>query len=138
PADTVLLDLGTGELAPPDPGVRRALRVVRQNYQGRSTLAWSVDLARGVVGATPIAFVEKGVFGVEDFVRRSFSRLFGWSADSRLKKEAAPPVARVLTVAEETGTDSGWPPPPIPSLWEAGKPGEGQWSPVTHPFLPKL
>jgi hypothetical protein len=138
PADDVVLDVSTGELTAPPADVHRALRVVRQNYRGRSVLAWSVDLVRGAVGATPVAWIERAVFGVEDLAKRAFAKAFRWSPDSRLKKGADHPAARVLTVSEETNADSGWPPPPIPTLWEASKPGEGQWRAVTQPFLPKL
>jgi hypothetical protein len=140
PADDVVLDASTGELTAPAADVRRALRVVRQNYRGRSVLAWSVDLIRGGVGATPVAWIERAVFGARDLARRTFAKAFRWSPDSRLKqgKGAEAPVARVLEVSKETSADSGWPPPPVPSLWEAAKPGEGQWTAVTHPFLPKL
>jgi hypothetical protein len=137
PSDDVSLDLGTGELSAPAAGTRRALRVVRQDYRERSILTWSVDVARSMLGATPIAWLEKTVFGAEDVAHRTFSKLFRWSADSRPKK-TAPPPAHVLKVSEEANTDAGWPPPPIPSLWEAAKPGEGQWIAVTHPFLPRL
>lgn len=138
PADDVVLDLSTGELTAPPADVHRALRIVRQNYRNRSVLAWSVDLVRGVLGPTPVAWIERAVFGVEDLAKRTFAKSFRWSADSRLKKGAEAPVARVLKVSEETSADSGWPPPPVPTLWEAAKPGEGQWTAVTYPFLPKL
>lgn len=137
PTEDVTLDLRSGELSANASGTR-ALRLVRQDYRDRSVLAWSVDLVRAVVGPTPIALLERTVFGAEDLVKRAVAKVFRWSPDSRLKKGAPPPVARVLKVSEETSTDSGWPPPPIPSLWEQAKPGEGQWNAVTYPFLPKL
>jgi hypothetical protein len=137
PNDDVSLDLDRGELGAVTPGPH-ALRVVRQDYRERSVLAWSVDLVRSAVGATPVAFLERAVFGGEDLVKRAGSKVFRWSADSRLKQGAPPPVARVLRVSEETSADSGWPPPPIPSLWEQAEPGEGKWEKVSYPFLPKL
>ena len=138
PTDEVSVDVNTGELAAAPGKGAHALRLVRQDYQGRSVLAWSVDLVRSVVGPTPVAFFERAVFGTEDLVKRAMAKAFRWSPDSRLKKGAPPPVARVLRVSEETNADSGWPPPPIPSLWEQAKPGEGQWTAVSYPFLPKL
>ena len=110
---------------------------MRQDYRQRNPLAWSVDLVRDLVGATPVAWLEATVFGARDSVKRVGTKLFRWSGDSRLKGGDPAPSARVLRPAELAGADTGWPPPPIPSLWETPKVGEGQWSEVSAPWLPR-
>lgn len=138
PSQSLDLDLSTVELRRAAGTDTVGLRIVRQDYRERSPLAWAVDLVRDVVGATPVAWVESTVFGARDLVKRAGSKVFSWSGDSRLRKGEAPPAARVLRPAELAGADTGFPPAPIPSLWEAPKAGEGQWSEVAPPWLPKL
>jgi hypothetical protein len=138
PTESVTIDLGTAALAGASGGPVRGMRVVRQDYRGRSLLPWAVDLVRSVVGPTPIGRLEQWVFGARDLAKRGSAKVFHWSSDSRLKQGAPPPVARVLRPSELVGTDDGWPPAPIPSLWEAPKPGEGQWTKVDYPWLPVL
>jgi hypothetical protein len=137
PSATALLDttITDNRAAGGDPV---GLHVVRQTYRGRSELSWTVDLVRDAIGATPVAWLEQTVFGARDLVKRAGSAAFGRSKASQLRKGEPAPVARVLKPSEQLGADSGWPPPPIPSLWEAPKPGEGKWEPVTLPFLPRL
>jgi hypothetical protein len=137
PSQSLDLDLSTVELRRAAGTDTVGLRIVRQDYRQRSPLAWSVDLVRDLVGATPVAWLEATVFGARDLVKRAGTKLFRWSGDSRLKKDAPPPSARVLRPAELAGADTGWPPPPIPSLWETPKVGEGQWSEVAAPWLPR-
>jgi hypothetical protein len=138
PSDSIVLDLDTGVLAGrPGEGESRGPRVVRQDYRGRNSIAWSVDIARSALGASPIAWVERLLFGARDLMKRAGSKAFGWSGESRLKKGAPAPAAHVLTPAELSGVDTGWPPAPIPSLWEIPKPGEGRWAAVSRPYLPR-
>ena len=138
PPQAVVVDLGSAELRSPTGTDATGMRVVRQSYRGRSELAWMVDLVRDVVGSTPVAWFEDAVFLVRDVAKRTASALFRSSKDSRLKKGEPAPVARVIRPSDQLGVDAGWPPPPIPSLWENPKPGEGRWDPVLLSFLPTL
>ncbi|HVU00178.1 MAG TPA: hypothetical protein VHE30_00450 [Polyangiaceae bacterium] len=130
----VVLDVPRGTLAG---GVPRGVEVVQSDDRGRSALPWAVDVVRGVVGTVPVAWLERLVFGVRDAGKRAVSALSSWSGDARPKK-GEEPVAHVLTPREFSAEDSGFPPAPIPSLWESPRPGEGQWIPVEKPYLPKL
>jgi hypothetical protein len=138
PDDNVALDLDAGTLVGRGEGEPRGLRVVRQDYRGRNAIAWSVDVARHVAGATPIAWLERFVFGARDLAKRTGSKAFGWSGESRLRKGPPAPAAHVLSPTELSGADAGWPPAPLASLWESPKSGEGKWVAVSRPYLPRL
>jgi hypothetical protein len=137
PNETVTYDLAERRLSNPTDGTA-AVRVVRHDYSGRGTLAWSVDVLRSYVGPFVVARAEDAFFGVTDVAKRSFSRLFSWSATSRLKPGAPVERAHPLTPTEIARDRGGWPPPAIPSLWEERKEGEGVWVPVELPWLPVL
>ncbi|HEX7671843.1 MAG TPA: hypothetical protein VF395_19750, partial [Polyangiaceae bacterium] len=137
-AKDVVVDLEAGTIVGRGEGEPRGLRVVRQDYRERSAIAWSVDVARQITGVMPMAWLERFVFGVRDLAKRTGSKAFGWSAESRLKKGSPPPVAHVLSPTELSGEDTGWPPAQLQSLWESPKPGEGKWVPVSRPYFPRL
>jgi hypothetical protein len=53
------------------------------------------------------------------------------------REEAAPPSPPLD--ASAAGEEGGyWPPPRLPSIWQAPEPGEGAWEPATYPFLRTL
>ncbi len=136
PTASASMDLDTAELRA-DQASQGILRSARTDYRGRSTISWAVDWVRDLIGPTPVAWIENRVFAMRDLGQRATSALVGGSR-SRLKPRLTPPVAYVLRPSEEVGIHTGWPPPPIPSLWETPQAGEGQWSSVRYSFLPTL
>ena len=139
PDASFAIDVATGELAGPKTAGAPAVRVVRGDYRGRSSASWFVDVVRSYVGQRPVAWIEDVVFGARDDLKRLGSKLFVWSATARPKdpgKEVEP--AHVLSPADLSGDETGFPPPPIPSLWQAPKPDEGKWVAVSYPWLPSL
>lgn len=138
PNDGFSYDLGTRVLSGSAGDGSAAVRVVRHDYSGRGILAWSVDVLRSYVGPFIVARTEDAFFGATDVVKRNFSRLFSWSATSRLKPVMPVERAHPVTPTEMGRDRGGWPPPPIPSLWEERKAGEGVWVPVELPWLPVL
>jgi hypothetical protein len=114
------------------------VRVVRHDYSGRASLSWAVDVLRSYVGPFVVASAEDLAFGARDVAKRALSKIFVHSATSRLKPIAPDERGRPVTPAEIPRDGSGWPPPPIPSLWEEPKAGEGIWEAVQLPWLPVL
>ena len=111
-----------------------AARAVPQVHRPKPLLLWTVDTVRDEVGPEPIAWLENRVFGAKDTLKRTAYALFTSPSDAVLKTPSVePPVNKVLDASKLE--DGGWPPPPIASLWQNPKPGEGQWQPVTDSFL---
>ncbi|MEN9577559.1 MAG: hypothetical protein RJA70_568 [Pseudomonadota bacterium] len=104
------VDLATRELSMPHPGPQDLVHrvVVAEQHQGgdqwRHTL---VDLLRTELGAEAIAWLEGGMFGVEEDLRRLTA-----AGDPDAALAPAPSAQPAL----EPGT-SGWPPTAVPSLW---------------------
>lgn len=112
-------------------------RVIPQRVAAKPLILWAVDTVRAEVGPEPIAWLEDQVFGARDVVKRTTYSAFASKEETQLKANTeqvvAEPVAldpRELHAGAET-----WPPPPIPSLWQEPKPGEGEWEPVDLPWL---
>jgi hypothetical protein len=129
-------DVATRALRGPEGAQAYAARAIPQVHLSKPLILWGVDTVREEIGPAPIAWLENRVFGARDTVRRTAYALFSSSADSALKQKQPEVVAAsVLGASKLSDENSGWPPPPVPSLWQNPKPGEGQWQPVTYPFL---
>ncbi|MGC4088908.1 MAG: hypothetical protein QM756_13615, partial [Polyangiaceae bacterium] len=131
----LIYDLDKRTLRGSDGGEAYAARVVPEAFGAKPPLLWAVDTVRGVVGPRPIAWLENVVFGAKDSVKRTTYTLFAPQAGSTLKSDASETHARVLDASALKGAEDTWPPPKIPSLWKDPKPHEGEWEPVSYPFL---
>jgi hypothetical protein len=146
-ADVLRIDMG-GEgrnlvyevdervLSSPRGGPAYAARAVPQIHPPKPLILWGVDTVRAEIGPGPITWLENQVFGVRDAYRRTAYNLFTSSDQAVLGSE--PELAFPAPDDEPPVAELVWPPPPIPSLWKEQKPGEGEWQPVTHPFLKPL
>lgn len=125
-------DMNTRALRDAEGKSASGARVMPKRHVAKPLVLWGVDTVRAEVGPEPIAWLENRVFGLRDTVKRTAYALFSSPAETKLKV-AVPP--RPLDASKLRDVDAGWPPPPIPSLWQNPKPGEGQWRAVHDPFL---
>jgi len=131
-------ELRTRRLRTSEGGQPYAARAIPLAYASKSLVVWGVDTLRAEIGALPIAWIENKVFGARDTVKRTTYAIFSSAKDTRLRHGGNAQAALPLS-ASKLGDDAAtWPPPPIPSLWTETRPGEGQWQPVTYPFLEPL
>jgi hypothetical protein len=128
----LIYDMDTRLLRGTEGAEAYAARAVARVHRPKPLVFWAVDTVREEVGPGPIAWLENKVFGARDTVKRTTYALF--TSSSGLRDDTEQVVARPLLDASRL-QDSNWPPAPIPSLWKQPKPGEGQWEPVTYPFL---
>lgn len=110
-------------------------RIVPKRHVPKPLVLWGVDTVRAEVGPAPIAWLENRVFGLRDTVKRTAYALFSSPSEAKLNLTTAAQAARAPDASKLRGAAEGWPPPPIPSLWQNPKPGEGQWRAVHDPFL---
>ena len=129
-AQPLAFTLHEGKLAAKPP---QGVEVIPQVHPPKPLVLWAVDTVRAEVGPGPIAHLEKHVFALRDWGRRLSYRLS--SERSVVAKLDA--RAHVPEVLGASGIEDRfpWPPPPIPSLWQDPKPGEGRWSSVDLPWL---
>ncbi|MEB2312806.1 MAG: hypothetical protein OZ921_13835 [Sorangiineae bacterium] len=122
-----------------DGGQPIAARAVPQVHPHKPLVLWAVDTVRAEVGPAPIAWLENTVFGAEDAVKRTAFRVFSRKSESALKGDPERVVAPTQLDADALAAHAGgWPPAAIPSLWQEVKAGEGEWVPVTLPWLEAL
>ncbi len=115
-----------------------AARAVPQHHQAKPFVHWAVDTLRAEVGPEPIAWLEDKVFGAEDVLKRTTYTMFASQSERALKDGGEAQTARVLDASKLGEAESSWPPPPVPSIWQETKPGEGEWQPVSLPWLEPL
>jgi hypothetical protein len=108
-------------------------RAVDQKHRHKPFVLWAVDTVRHQVGPEPILWLENKVFGARDAILRTGHSLF--SSAQTPKIDSAEPVEAVVSKPEG---DRVWPPPPIASIWSSPKSDEGQWKPVSLPWLASL
>lgn len=106
-------------------------RIIPRAQEDKPLVLWAVDTLRAEVGPGPVAWLERVVFGARDLLRRNAYSVMSTEPSDQLRTDAAPGGE---AVAVEEG-EALWPPPPLPSMWQALEPGEGTWEPVTYPFL---
>ena len=136
PGRGLSFDVLTRRLSALEGGEVYAARAVPQVHGGKPLVHWLVDTVRAEVGPGPIAWLQNKVFGAEDSLKRAAFSLLTSSKSTELKVDGERrAVARVLDAAALQGAADTWPPPNVPSIWKAPKPGEGEWKPVTHGFL---
>jgi hypothetical protein len=129
-------DVASRTLLAKDGSKTQAARAIPQVHGGKPFLHWLVDSVRAEVGPGPIAWLENKVFGAEDELKRTAYQLFASKQGTELKADADKGVvARVLDAAAFADAADNWPPPNVPSIWKDPKPGEGEWKPVSYPFL---
>ncbi len=132
-------DLDKHSLRGADGGQAFGARSVSQVHPHKPLVLWAVDTVRAEVGPAPIAWLENAVFGTEDVIKRTTFRVFSRASESALKDNPDQVAATATLDADKLDQHSSvWPPPPVPSLWKELKPGEGQWVPVTLPWLKPL
>jgi hypothetical protein len=130
-------DLASRALTGADGGQPYAARADVHRQADKPLILWGVDTVRAEVGPAPIAWLEEKVFGAKDRFKRTTYQMFASSGASNTLKEG-PESAQVRAAvldASKLQEGESWPPPSIPSLWKENKPGEGEWQPVTLPFL---
>jgi hypothetical protein len=136
---TIAFDLSRRVVRGVEGGQAYAARAIVQRQHEKPLVLWGVDTVRAEIGPEPIAWLENKVFGAKDSVKRTTYALFSESAGSnRLKSDVDPIATPILSASKLGDSAESWPPPPLPSLWEEPEPGEGEWEPVTHPFLEPL
>jgi hypothetical protein len=117
-------------------GQAYAARAIPQVHGEKPLLLWLVDTVRAEVGPGPVAWLENKVFGARDSVKRTVYNVLSPASERALGGEQQKTVvAKVLDADGLESADATWPPPPIPSLWQKTQQGEGEWKPVTYPFL---
>jgi hypothetical protein len=124
---TLQYDVEERRLASPEGGDPYGARLITRRPERKPFILWGVDTLRAEVGSVPVAWLENTLFGARDLIKRNAYSWFG-SAPDELRDDA---TASELPPVE----DVGWPPPPLPSMWQRPEPGEGAWEPVTYAFL---
>lgn len=137
---SLIFDVERRVLQARDGGQAYGARGVVHRYSHKPAILWAVDTVRAEVGPGPIAWLEDIVFGSRDWVKRNLYALSAKSESSTLK--AAPSDVQALEPSNsEDDADrmdelaETWPPPALPSLWQKSEPGEGEWQPITDPWL---
>lgn len=103
-------------------------RVVPRQQGGERPAAWLVDALESALGAVRMGRLQRAVLSVRDRLRRlGFALSPGGGAEWV--------DAAVQSPDRERSGVGAWPPPTIPSRWSEPEPGEGQWVPVTLPWL---
>lgn len=114
------------------------IAIHRMPHLRKNVVLWAVDSVRAVVGPGPIAWLEETFFGARDKVRRTTHAAFGETVATVAASAEAPPPSPPLD-ASAAGEDGGyWPPSRLPSIWKSPDASEGNWEPVTYPFLKKM
>jgi hypothetical protein len=133
-------DTRSRELTGREGGQPYAARADVHRQVEKPLILWGVDTVRAELGPAPIAWLEEKVFGAKDTVKRTTFQMFGSSGAANTLKDTAATEKVRATVLDATLLKDGesWPPPSIPSLWKETKPGEGEWQPVSLPFLPPM
>ncbi len=121
-----------------DGGQAYAARAVPHVHRAKPLVLWGVDTVRAEVGPAPIAWLEDQVFGAKDTVKRTTFAVFSSSSESVLREPVPAAKTPLLSAAKLDEGAHAWPPPPIASLWKEVQLGEGEWQPVTLPFLRQL
>jgi hypothetical protein len=113
------------------------IKVIPNRQPAKPFVLWAVDTVREEVGPEPIAWLEDKVFGVRDVVRRTAFNLTASKDETALKEPlaAAIPVPNLVDASQVAVIRESWPPQNVPSLWKQVEAGEGEWAPVTLPFL---
>jgi hypothetical protein len=101
-------------------------------------ILWAVDTVREEVGPGPIAWLEEKAFGAKDAFKRTAYSLWASESDFQLKGSVEHGRLPALDLASLERGHEVWPPPKLPSLWDKPLPGEGEWRPVSTPFLGRL
>jgi hypothetical protein len=127
------VDLTRGELASAVAGVRADPSM----HLPKRFSHWTVDTLRAVswIGPAPIAWAEDQALSLRDALRRTAFRATGASADVMATVDPPPPV---LDTSQASVEEAHWPPPPIPTMWKAPEPGEGEWVPPEIGWLRKV
>jgi hypothetical protein len=139
-ARSLAFDTSSRELRAKEGGQAYAARADVQRQGDKPLVLWAVDTVRAEVGPGPIAWLEEKVFGAKDSFRRATFKVFQSNNATNTLKSGAETQEVKAAVLEATKLQDGdsWPPPAVPSIWTETKQGEGQWAPVTHPFLKPL
>ena len=132
PADRhATLDLATGELASPVPG----LRADASMHLPKRFSHWTVDTLRAVpwIGPAPIAWAEDQALDARDTYRRLTFHATGGATDvvATVVDPAPPP----LDTSQASVEEAHWPPPNIQTIWKEAEPGEGAWVVPDVPWL---
>lgn len=138
---TLSYDLSRRVLRGADGGQAYAARAVVQRQHEKPLILWGVDTVRAEVGPAPIAWLEDQVFGAKDTFKRTTFAIFSSSGASNKLKQGVSEDAIATPILDSSklhDSEESWPPPRVPSLWEEVEPGEGEWEPVTYPFLRSL
>lgn len=124
------LDLESGEVVPPSPGVRAEPGI----HLPKRFSHWAVDTLRAVpwIGPAPIAWLEDQALGARDAYRRLS---FASSGQATNIAVAAPPPPPTLDTSQASVEEAHWPPPNIPTIWQSAEPGEGEWVAPDVPWL---
>jgi hypothetical protein len=130
-------DLKERRVRAKDGSQAHGVRVVPSRQPAKPFVLWAVDTVREEVGPEPIAWLEDKAFGIRDLVRRTAFNLTA-SKDERALKDTSEVVTAptpALDATQLAQAREAWPPQNLPSLWKQVDPGEGEWAPVTLPFL---
>jgi hypothetical protein len=102
---------------------------------------WAVDTVRGLswVGPTPIAWLERQVFGARDRWRRFAFRTLGTRPPTESASLAVEdPADLAALAAHATTSDPAWPPATVAPPLGRGERGEGLWVPAGTAWLRTL
>jgi len=134
---SLVFDTQARELKGKDGSAPAAAHAEVQRRAEKPPVLWAVDTVRAEVGPGPIAWLEEKVFGAKDRFKRTTYQMFSRSGgESTLKdKVEAEKVTATVLDASKLKEGENWPPPSIPSIWKEAKAGEGEWQPVSLPFL---
>ncbi|MBN1608761.1 MAG: hypothetical protein JW940_19190 [Polyangiaceae bacterium] len=113
-------------------------RLVPHVRGSKPLILWAVDTVREEVGPGPVAWLEEKVFGARDIFKRTAYSLWASESDFHLKGSVERGLLPALDLNSLERGKEIWPPPKVPSLWDKPSPGEGEWRPVSHPFLGRL
>ena len=128
---TLEYDVAQRQLRAADGGDPYGARLITRSPEDKPVILWGVDTLRAEVGPAPVAWLESVLFGARDLIKRNAYSWFGSTPTDRLREVAG---GEDVAPVEE---DAGWPPPPLPSIWQRPEPGEGAWEPVNYAFLPQ-
>ena len=127
------VDLASGELDPPSPGVRADASM----HLPKRFSHWLVDTLRAVswIGPAPIAWLEDQALATRDVYRRVTFSSGGASTDVVANTE---PVTPPLDTSRASVEEAHWPPQPIPTIWKSPEAGEGEWVTPDIPWLRRV
>jgi hypothetical protein len=130
PTRSASLDLRTGELSHPAPGMRADASM----HLPKRFSHWTVDTLRAVpwIGPAPIAWLEDHALSMRDDYRRLTFHANGEATDVVATADPPPPP---LDTSQASVEEAHWPPPSIPTIWKEAEEGEGAWTVPDVPWL---